>query len=745
MGSIDLGSIDLGSIDLGSIVKRPIEKPAWFPSRRTLMKGGLAGGFMLVFHLPVQAANEPVLPPDGTEGKFAPNAFIRIDRAGRTTLVMPQVEMGQGIYTAVAMILAEELDADYAQVMLEHAPPNDKLYGNPLFQIQVTGNSNSVRAFWKPLRLAGAAARAMLVQAAAQQWQVDAASCSASDGKVIHSASDRTLAYGDLVDAASHVPIPQDPPLKDPKSFTLVGKPLKRFDTPDKVNGKVVYGIDAMLPAMRFATLAASPVFGGNIAHVEDTAAKAIPGVRQVIVLDDLVAVVGDHMWAAKKGLDALVVTWNEGPNAQISSSDIWADLRAASKKDGVVAKSIGDTAKGLSQGERVDAEFELPFLAHAPMEPMNCTVHLTPGACEVWVGTQVMTRAQAAAAQAAGLPLDKVTVHNHLIGGGFGRRLEADMVASAVRIAQHVDGPVKVVWTREEDIQHDVYRPVYRDTISASLSDGRIVAWKYRVTGSSILARWLPPAFQKGIDIDAVDSAVDMPYDIANLQVEYVRAEPPAVPTGFWRGVGPNNNVFATECFIDELAHKAGVDPIAFRRGMLGNAPRLKAALDLVAEKSNWGEPLPARVGRGVSVQPSFGSFIATVVEAAVDDQGEVRLRRVTSAVDTGIAVNPDTIVAQLQGGLIFGLTAALYGEITIDKGRVRQSNFNDYRMLRIDEVPKIEVHVIASGEDPGGIGETGVTAGPPALRNAIYAATGVALRRLPIDRAALAAGKKA
>jgi isoquinoline 1-oxidoreductase beta subunit len=376
-------------------------------------------------------------------------------------------------------------------------------------------------------------------------------------------------------------------------------------------------------------------------------------------------------------------------------------------------------------------------------MEPMNCTVHVTPGSAEAWIGTQVIERVRQAVAKGANLPEDKVTVHNHLIGGGFGRRLETDMVATAVRIARHVDGPLKVVWTREEDIRHDIYRPVYRDVISASLSGGKIVAWKYRIAGSSVIARWLPPAFQNGVDIDAVDSAVDMPYDIPNRTVEYVRAEPPAVPTGFWRGVGPNNNVFATECFMDELARKAGLDPIDFRRGMLGNNPRLKAALDLVAEKSDWGKPLPPRTGRGVCAQPSFGSFIATVVEAEVADNGEVGLRRVTSAVDTGIAVNPDTIVAQLQGGLVFGLTAALYGEIIIDKGRVRQSNFNDYRMLRIDQVPPIDVHVIKSGEDPGGIGETGVTAGPPALRNAIYAATGVALRRLPIDRAAIAANK--
>jgi len=712
-------------------------------SRRSLLKASVAGGFVFAFHLPVRAANEPEQPPDNPAGQFAPNAFIRIDQAGKTTFVMPQVEMGQGVYTAVAMILADELDADLSQVVLEHAPPNDKLYGNPIFGVQVTGNSNSIRAFWKSLRIAGAGARTMLVQAAASQWQVDPATCTAANGQVAHAASGRSAGYGELADAAGALPVPANPPLKDPKDFTLIGKPLKRFDTPNKTDGKVVYAIDAILPGMKIATLAQSPVFGGKVARLDDSAAKNVPGVQKVVVLDDLVAVVGDHMYAAKKGLDALVITWDDGPNAQINSSDIWDNLRAASQKDGVIAKSVGDVAKGLTQGDKYDAEYELPFLAHATMEPQNCTVQLTPGACEIWTGTQVITRAQQAAAAAAGLPIDKVTVHNHYIGGGFGRRLEADMVASAVRIAKEVDAPVKVIWTREEDIQHDIYRPIYRDVISATLSNGKIVAWKYKVSGSSIMARWFPPGFQNDIDIDAVDSAVDMPYDIPNRQVAYVRAEPPAVPTGFWRGVGPNNNVFAIECFMDELARKANLDPVAFRRGMLGNNPRLKAALDLVAEKSGWGQPLPPRAGRGVSVQPSFASFIATVVEAEVDNNGEVHLRRVTSAVDTGIAVNPDIIVAQLQGGLIFGLTAALWGEVTIDKGRVRQSNFNDYRMLRIDEVPNIEVHVIKSSEDPGGIGETGATAGPPALRNAIYAATGVALRRLPVDRAALAVNK--
>jgi isoquinoline 1-oxidoreductase subunit beta len=713
-------------------------------SRRGLLTGSLAGGFLLAFHLPVRAVNEPVQPPDSTDRKFAPNALIRIDETGRTTLVMPQVEMGQGVYTAIAMILAEELDADITQVTLEHAPPNDKLYGNPLFGLQVTGNSNSIRSWWVKLRTAGANARAMLVQAAAKQWQVDPSSCSTSKSEVTHKESGRKVPYGAIALAASSETPPKNVPLKKPEDFIYIGQPLKRFDTPDKVNGKAVYGIDAMLPGMKFATVAACPVLGGKVRKVDDSAASKVAGVRKVVMLDDMVAVVGDHMWAAKKGLEALKIDWDEGANASVSSETIWQDLRAASEKDGAVAKSVGDIATGLATGNKVEAEYELPFLAHATMEPINATVHFKGDSCEVWTGTQILTRVQSEAAKAAGLPVDKVIVNNHLLGGGFGRKLEPDMVVAAVRVAKEVDGPVKVVWTREEDIRHDVYRPAYRDSIVATLADGKIVAWKYKVAGSSVMARWLPPAFQNGIDIDAVDSAVDIPYDIPNFHVEYVRAEPKGVVTGFWRGVGPNNNVFAIESFMDELARKAGKDPVEFRRGMLGKNPRALAALNLAAEKSGWGEALPARVGRGVCLQPSFASFIATVVEAEVDELGEVHLRRVTSAVDTGIAVNPDTIKAQLEGGLIFGLTAALYGEITLDKGRVRQSNFNDYRMLRIDQTPEINVHVIKSGEPPGGIGETGTTAGPPALRNAIYAATGVALRRLPID-SKLIAGKKA
>jgi isoquinoline 1-oxidoreductase beta subunit len=715
-------------------------------SRREFIKSAAAGGFLLAFYVPARALNEPEQAPDEIKGEFAPNAFIRIDKMGTTTLVMPQVEMGQGIYTGVAMILAEELDADPAKIRLEHAPPNEKLYANPAFGIQATGGSTSLRAFWMPLRTAGATARAMLVQAAARRWQVDPVSCTTFRGEVSHNASDRKIGYGALSDAANKVTPPRNVPLKDPAKFVLVGTPQKRFDTPNKVNGKVVYGIDAMVPGMKFATLTACPVFGGKVAHVNEAAAKAVSGVQRVIVLDNMVAVVGDHMWAAKKGLEALNVSWAEGEHAKLSTADIWQDMRTASKKDGVIAKSKGDVEKGLSNGQRFEADYELPFLAHAAMEPLNCTVWLKEDSCEIWIGTQIIARVQQTTAALTGLPLDKVTVHNHFIGGGFGRRLEPDMALNAVRVAQQAKGvPIKVVWTREEDIRQDIVRPIYRNVISASIADGKVVAWKYKVCGASILARWLPPAFQKGVDIDAVDSAVDMPYDIPNFEVQYLRVEPRAVPTGFWRGVGANNNVFAIECFMDELARKAGKDPIAFRRDMLGKQPRHIAALDLVAAKSDWGKPLPTRVGRGVCVQPSFGSFIATVVEAEVDLQGEVLLRRITTAVDVGTLVNPDSVEAQLQGGLVFGLTAALYGEITIKNGRIEQSNFNDYRMLRIDQMPRIQVHLIKSGEPPGGVGETGTTAGPPALRNAIYAATGVALKRLPIDRGLLARSTKA
>jgi isoquinoline 1-oxidoreductase beta subunit len=491
------------------------------PSRRHVLASTLAAGFVVSLRLPARAGNETF--PEDPASDFAPDAFIRIDEQGKVTLVIPQVEMGQGIYTAICAILAEELDADWSKVAYEHAPPNEKLYANPMLGMQATGNSNSIRAFWKPLRQASANARATLIAAAADQWHVTPAECRAESGNVIHDASGRRLAYGALVDRVRTMKPPTNAPLKAPKDFRLIGKPLKRLDTPGKTNGSVIYGIDAMPDGVKFATLAISPVLGGKVAHVDDSAVKAVAGVRQIVVLDDAVAVVGDHMWAAKKGLDALHIEWAHGANAKISSEVIWARLRHASMRDGAVAKNVGDAHGALAQ-DAMSADFEMPLLAHATMEPLNCTVHAKGDSAEVWIGTQVMGRVQSGVAQALGLPPDKVTVHNHLIGGGFGRKLEPDMAILAARIAQKVQGPVKVIWTRAQDMQHDVYRPAYRDNLSAKLADGRIVAWKHKVSGSAVMARFLPAAFQKGVDVDGVDSAVDMPYDIPNLRVEFNR-----------------------------------------------------------------------------------------------------------------------------------------------------------------------------------------------------------------------------
>jgi isoquinoline 1-oxidoreductase beta subunit len=700
-----------------------------------------SGGFVLGVSMPRLA---PAFAAE-TNADFAPNAFIRIDQDGKVTFTIPQVEMGQGIYTALSMVLAEELDAPFEQVTAVAAPPNDKLYANPLLGFQVTGGSTSVRAFWDPMRIAGAAARAMLVKAAAAKWSVDPASCRTENGAVFHDASAQNATYGELARAAAGLTPPQNPPLKSPANFKLIGKPLKRLDTPDKVNGNAVYGIDARPQGVKIATLASCPVFGGKVAHVNDGAAQSVPGVRQIVVLDDLVAVVGDHMWAAKQGLAALEVTWDEGPNANVTTADVLNGLVAASEKQGAVAKSTGDIAAGLGEGTKLEAAYHVPFLAHAPMEPMNCTVHVQADGCEIWVGNQVLSRTQAIAAEVTGLPIEKVIVHNHLIGGGFGRRLEVDYIAKSVRIAQKVDGPVKVIWTREEDIQQALYRPFYFDRFAASLSNGKITAWSHKIAGSSVLARWAPSTFEDGLDADAVDGAIDFPYDTPNLHVQYVHAEPPGVQTCFWRSVGPGHNIFVIESFVDELAHAAKQDAVVFRRAHLAKEPRLLACLDLAAEKAGWGSALPARVGRGVACQSVFGSYVAAIVAAEVDANGEIAIRRVTAAVDCGTIVNPDSVEAQIQGGLIFGLTAALYNEITIAKGRVQQSNFNNYRMMRINEAPAIDVHLIRNGEAPGGIGEPGTSIAAPALANALFAATGVRFRSLPIDRKQLALGKAA
>jgi isoquinoline 1-oxidoreductase beta subunit len=676
-----------------------------------------------------------------------------VGRDGRVTLVMRQVEMGQGTYTSMPMLIAEELDVGLDQVQLEHAPADDKVYANPALGFQVTGGSTSVRGAWLPLRQAGAAARTMLIAAAAQTWHVAPASCLAKDGAVLHPPTGRRQGYGEVADKAATLSVPSKIVLKDPKDFILIGTPAKRLDSRAKVNGSAIFGIDVRLPGMKVATVAACPVFGGKLASVDESKAKAIKGVYQIVRLDNAVAVVADHMWAAKQGLAALAISWDEGPNAKLTTADIVEQLDAASQKEGIVARKGGDVGRAMSEAaKRVEAVYQLPFLAHATMEPANCTVHVRPDGCDIWVGTQIAGRAQAEAARVTGLPLKSVRVHNHLLGGGFGRRLEVDFIIQAAQIAKQVEGPVKVVWTREEDIQHDMYRPFYYDRISAGLNEQGIpVAWSHRVTGSSVTLRWAPKSLAviraiglrsalatvRGLDLDAVDGAVAPPYALPNIRVEYVRKEPPGIPTAFWRGVGATHNVFVVESFIDELAAAAKKDPVEYRRALLGESPRARAVLDLAAARAGWGEPLPAGRGRGVSLEHAFGSYVAQVAEVEVSASGDVRVLRVVCAVDCGQIVNPDTVKAQMEGGIIFGIGAALWNEITLKNGRVEQSNFHNYRSLRINEAPAIEVYLVKSAEAPGGIGEPGTSGAAPAVTNAVFAATGKRIRQLPLQRA--------
>ena len=609
-------------------------------SRRAFIKTGAAagGGLLLSLSLPGLGRAAAI----GDVGDWAPNAFVRIGRDGQIVLTMPYVEMGQGTYTSIPMLIAEELEVDLKQVQLEHAPPNEKLYGNPLLGVQATGNSNAIRGAWQPLRQAGATARTMLVSAAAKRWNVDPASCRAQSGEVLHAPTGRSAKYGELAADASHMPVPESVVLKRPEDFKLIGTPAKRLDAPFKVNGTAVYGIDVRPPGVKIATLAQSPVFGGRVKNVDDAAAKAVNGVRQIVRLDDAVAVVADHMGAAKKGLAALVIEWDDGPHAKLNTEDIARELDQATLNSGPVAQNVGDIDRAMASAViKVEATYQVPFLAHATMEPMNCTVDVRKDGCEVWVGSQALARVQAAAAKTAGLPLDKVVVHDHLIGGGFGRRLEIDGVIRAVQIAQHVDGPVKVVWTREEDIQHDMYRPYWFDRMSAGLDEkGMPVAWNHRFAGSSVIARWLPPAFNNGLDPDTTEGAIDLVYALPNMRVEYLRVEPPGIPTAFWRSVGPSHNVFVTESFMDELAAAAKQDPVAYRRALLDKAPRAKAVLELAAEKAGWGQPLPKRVGRGVAVQFVFATYMAQVAEVEVSRDGTVRVRRVVCAVDCGTVV---------------------------------------------------------------------------------------------------------
>ena len=729
-------------------------EPVDLRRRHALKTGGLAIAFLWLggtgaASAMISARRQPgdtaAAMADGNP-PFAPNAFIRIDSEGPVRLVMPSAEMGQGVYTGCCMLLAEELGVGLDQIKVEHSPASDELYGIPALGGQITGGSTTTRATWSVLREAGAVARSMLVSAAAVKWHVDPSTCTVERGVVRHPKSGRSATFNELADTAGKLPMPDKVQLTDPKDFKLIGKPMRRVDSPDKIKGATQFGIDVRMPGMKVATVVACPTFNGKLASLDDKAARKIPGVVDVLRLDDAVAVVGEHFWAARKGLDALAIEWNRGENANLTTQqlrDAIADTARNGK--GIVARNDGDRP----QGTVVQSEYQSPMLAHATMEPLNCTVHVTHEQCDIWVGTQVPMRAVQESAKITGLPESKVILHQQYLGGGFGRKLETDWVEQAVAFAKQVPYPLKVVWTREEDIRHDRMRPMYHDVISAVVDASGMPVWYgYRTSGGSVLARFAPGAMGKdGLDSDAVECVAELPYDIPKGHVEWIRHNmPPGIVVGWWRGVGPTHNLFVVESFIDELAHRANKDPLEYRRALLQKNARALGVLNLAAEKIGWGSgALPPRVGRGIALGSPFGSHVCAIVETEVTPQGEVRLRKVVMAIDCGIAVNPSSVEAQVQGGVLFGLSAALYSGLTLKNGAVEQSNFNDYRVLRINETPVVEVHRVINAEPPGGLGEVGTAIAAPALANAIFAATGVRLYSLPVNRDLLVQGPNA
>jgi len=702
-------------------------------SRRQFLavSAAVGGGMLIGFPLAGRAQSSAPAP--------IPSAFIRIDRAGQVSLVLPYVEMGQGAYTAQAQILAEELEVAVDAVTLVPAPAG-QAYASPILGEQATGGSFSLRGAWASMRPAAAAARMMLIDAAAQRWSVPVDSCRAENGRVIHS-SGRSLSYGALTDDAARRPVPTSPALKAPNTFRSVGHAQKRVDTPAKINGTARFGLDMRPQGVLHAVVQACPVLGGRLSSVDPAPALRVKGVRQVLKIDDACAVVADHTWAALKGMRALSPQWNEGANRSLTTANLVSAADAALNGNTLVAMKVGDVSQAeASAARRFEQTYRMPMLAHAAMEPLSCTVKVDGGRCDVWVGSQVVGRAQKVAAEAAGLPLERVSVHNQFLGGGFGRRLEADYVFQAVLFAKQVKAPLKVTWSREEDMQHDFFRFHNHSRVTVAVdANGRPTSWRHRVVAPNIMARWLPAFSKDGVDLDAVDAASG-PYDIPNVVVEFTANEAPTgLNTGNWRGVGPTRNVFVVESAIDELAYAARRDPLEYRKALMSQAPRARAVLERVERESGWGSPLPARSGRGVSVFSAFGSHLAVVAQVNVNAAGQVRAERVVCAIDTGLVINPDIVRAQIEGGVIYGLSAVLYGRITVNEGRIQQRNFDAYPVVRMNEAPTIEVHIIQSTADPGGVGEPGTSGVIAAVANAVYAATGKRLRTLPIDPAQL------
>jgi isoquinoline 1-oxidoreductase subunit beta len=705
---------------------------AYVVDRRGFLKMGAAGatGLLIGFYLPesVEAlAAEP-------ESAIALNAWIHVGTNDIVTILIDKSEMGQSILTGLAMLAAEELECDWKNVRTEFAPA-DKAYVNPQFGVQGTGGSSATRTSWEPLRKAGAAARMMLLEAAAQKWGVDKSDCRAENGAILHAAMKRRLTYGSLAEAAAKLPVPQDIPLKEPKQFHTIGQTAKRLDTPDKINGSAQYGIDVRQPGMVYAVVARCPVFGGKVASFDAGKAKAVPGVKDVIQISDGVAVIADNTWTAMEGRKALEVKWDEGANSELTSASISKLLTDGAKLPGYAARKEGDVVAGLTgAAKKIEAEYEVPFLAHATMEPQNCTAHVSADRCDVWAPTQNQTNTQNVAAKIIGLDPKSVFVHTTFLGGGFGRRFETDFVGEAVEISKAIHGPVKVTWSREDDMQHDYYRTASHAHFEAGLdADGWPVVWLNRIACPSLMARFGP--LKDNYDRRSVEICDSVPYAIPNILVDYQLTDV-GIPIGFWRSVGASQNGFFLESFIDEIAVAGKKDPYELRRRLLAKSPRHLAVLEKAAEKAGWGTPLPADRFRGIAVVSSYFGYVAQVIEISVNrDARTLRVHRVVCALDCGRIVNPGSIDAQVKSSVVYGLTAALRGAITIDRGRVQQKNFNDYQVLRIHEMPVVDVHIIPSEEAPTGAGEFTLPPVAPALCNAIFAATGNRVRRLPIQ----------
>jgi isoquinoline 1-oxidoreductase beta subunit len=709
-------------------------------SRRDFLKtSALAGGGLLIgFTLPgaarfAQAATE-----------FKPNAFIRITSDNQVTVICGLSEMGQGVLTAIPMLVAEELEADWSRIKVEQAPA-DTLFKNPFLGFQATGGSTSVRSSYDPMRKAGAMAREMLIAAAAETWKVDKSECRAEKGMVVHK-SGKKLSYGKLAESAAKQQQPGEVKLKDPKDFKIVGKGAKRLDTPGKVNGSARFGMDVRLPGMLTAVVARSPVAGGKVASFNADKAKAMPGVKHVVQIGSGVAVVADGYWNAMKGRDALEVKWDDGGGASVSSDGIRKTFGELAEKQGTIGINRGDVNAVLAgAAKKLEALYEVPYLAHACMEPMNCTASVKPDSVEIWGSTQAPGLLQIVLSQVAGVKPEQVKVTTTMLGGGFGRRFGFDFAIDAVLTSKAVGAPVHVVYPREDDIKGHFYRPASVIKFQAALdAGGNPIAARMHAVSPSICdaahmpyeANGLPP--MKGVDGFAVEGLTEWPYATPNLQVEWTKNEPP-VGVWFWRSVGHSQNIFFAEGLIDEMAAAAGKDPYEYRRALLGNSPRYKGVLELAAAKAGWGKPLSGGRSRGIAVGQSFGSYVAEVAEISVGKDGKVKVHRVVCAVDCGRTVNPDIVKRQMESAIVFGLSAALYGKITLKDGKVEQSNFSDYPVLRMDEMPQVDVHILPSTEAPGGVGEPGLPPLAPAVVNAVFAATGKRVRKLPLDAAEL------